>query len=449
MENFKILVCFILQLACLHSFSQNEKLYLIYGKTKSTCPVGTCPVQLLELDKKQLNVVIDIVKVDSTYDYEDYQNDTIDRCYKIGIYHSLKTAIVFTNDNQPESYKFYILKFSEKFKVDTLKREFPSKSSTNYIYYVLNINQTPYLTFEYSPDFSKKDRIEYYYAINLDSYRDTTFKSNDIINNLHSEGEQGIALCERTSAEESECLLIRTEDINNTIVNKIVYPRIKSLDTAIFNMPEKEQYLLNDPKRKIPSSSPNSRLPLQIANKDFIVYRSDILWDIKNGGQRFSFYDAEIRKWQHTPYLKGFSLAGLRNFGVWLAGYVTFEYQYGYDQRILKYGSIPSIKYRKQISRFGKTFDERINQFKQFPEGILYLYNMKTFKYIEWDAFENGEHQGDSEILLVQDDTVYYRINDKIYSAVILNGEKLGEATLLVEDPRVPDVHWAFLSKQE
>ncbi len=54
---------------------------------------------------------------------------------------------------------------------------------------------------------------------------------------------------------------------------------------------------------------------------------------------------------------------------------------------------------------------------------------------------------GDSEVLLVQDDIVYYRVNDKIFKAPIIKGETLGEAKLLIQDERVPDIHWAFISK--
>ena len=157
-------------------------------------------------------------------------------------------------------------------------------------------------------------------------------------------------------------------------------------------------------------------------------------------------YDGEKQKWNETPYFNGFSLAGVRQFGSWLAGYVSFEHQWGYQQKIKKYGEIPGKKYRPQTCKYGFTFDERANMFEQFPVGTLYLYNMKTYKYMEWDALENGEHQGDSEIILVQDNTVYYRINDKIYKAPIVNGEKLGEPELLVTDSRVPDIHWAFIA---
>ncbi|MFQ3579709.1 MAG: hypothetical protein SNJ71_06190 [Bacteroidales bacterium] len=94
-----------------------------------------------------------------------------------------------------------------------------------------------------------------------------------------------------------------------------------------------------------------------------------------------------------------------------------------------------------------ESFDQRNGWFGDYYPGILFLYNVETKKYIEWNTLENEKPQGDSEILLVENEIVYYRINDKIYKAPIINGEKLGTPELLVQDPRVPDIHWAFISE--
>jgi hypothetical protein len=67
---------------------------------------------------------------------------------------------------------------------------------------------------------------------------------------------------------------------------------------------------------------------------------------------------------------------------------------------------------------------------------------VKTRDYLEWDT-----KQGDSEILLVANNEVYYRVSDEIFKAPILNGKKLGKAKLLIKNEVVPDIHWAFLSK--
>ena len=140
----------------------------------------------------------------------------------------------------------------------------------------------------------------------------------------------------------------------------------------------------------------------------------------------------------------------VRNFGNWLAGEVVSsnlkvikDKQGKIQDRITINRISPGFeKRRKENVKSGAPFDDRTYFLKLYYPGILYILNLSTNKYIEW---ETG--QGDSEILLVQDEVVYYRINDEIYKAQILNGEKLGKPELLIKDERVPDIHWAFISK--
>jgi hypothetical protein len=149
-------------------------------------------------------------------------------------------------------------------------------------------------------------------------------------------------------------------------------------------------------------------------------------------------------------------------FGKWLAGTVV-DYNHGtYFLEIgkpIKYDFkriIPGIENRRSLfsnpedeDRFygeSESFDQRNGRFGDYYPGILFLYNVESKKYIEWETMENGMFQGDSEILLVADETVYFRVNDKIYEVPIKNGNKLGEFKLLVQDDRVRDIHWAFIS---
>ena len=73
-----------------------------------------------------------------------------------------------------------------------------------------------------------------------------------------------------------------------------------------------------------------------------------------------------------------------------------------------------------------------------YRTGRLLLYNAANRRVIEWDT-----HDGDCEIILVEDDIVYYRVDQTIYRAKI--GEKqLGTPERVVEGPAVPGIHWAF-----
>ena len=141
--------------------------------------------------------------------------------------------------------------------------------------------------------------------------------------------------------------------------------------------------------------------------------------------------------------------AYLRNFGVWLAGEVVSsnikvvrDEKGKVKERINLERVSPGIEERrKSNTQTGAPFDDRALRFKKvYYPGILYLYNIHSKEYIEWNT-----GQGDSEILLVQNRMVYYRINDKIYKASIIGEDKLGKPDLLIQDERVPDIHWAFL----
>jgi hypothetical protein len=72
------------------------------------------------------------------------------------------------------------------------------------------------------------------------------------------------------------------------------------------------------------------------------------------------------------------------------------------------------------------------------------LFNVHTKDYIEWDT-----RQGDSEVLLVQDDFVYYRVNTKILKSAIIDNMQLSEPELLIDDERVRDIHWAYLKRNK
>lgn len=87
----------------------------------------------------------------------------------------------------------------------------------------------------------------------------------------------------------------------------------------------------------------------------------------------------------------------------------------------------------------GGPIDHRFGRIYQ--PGILFLLNTETEEYIEW---ETG--QGDSEILLVENDVITYRVYDKIYQRTIKE-KQLGVPNLIVKHEYVQDIHWAWTVK--
>lgn len=83
--------------------------------------------------------------------------------------------------------------------------------------------------------------------------------------------------------------------------------------------------------------------------------------------------------------------------------------------------------------------DERFHRGGRYYPGMLFLIDTATGRY-----YEIRTDQGDSEILLVNESSVYYRVNKRLLVGTIQAG-LIGPPHLLVEDDAVPEVHWAFM----
>ena len=87
----------------------------------------------------------------------------------------------------------------------------------------------------------------------------------------------------------------------------------------------------------------------------------------------------------------------------------------------------------------GPSLEESMRASEYVYNGRLSLYNIENER-----VYTIETNQGNSEILLVENETVYYRVNDRLYSAAITEAG-LGAPKLLATDAVINDVHWAFL----
>ncbi len=154
-------------------------------------------------------------------------------------------------------------------------------------------------------------------------------------------------------------------------------------------------------------------------------------------------YQKQKNKWIDLE-LKGNS-SHIMMYGTWLAGMVqdasNWDAKYIASKKISPGKNDRDSVYFPGVSFPEWTFDSWMVDHGIYRPGILFLFNTDTEKYIEWDT-----KQGDSEILLVHNEIVYYRVLDKIFKATIVKGEKLGKPKLVVRDSKiVPYIHWAFL----
>lgn len=130
----------------------------------------------------------------------------------------------------------------------------------------------------------------------------------------------------------------------------------------------------------------------------------------------------------------------LRAMGTYIVGLVTESTISDFRTRMIVIKTKSSgYEYRKMIgSRVLYNFDKRCNELSFYQPGILFIIDTESGKQIEW---ETG--QGDSEILLIQNSQIFYRVYDKIYKRSLVNG-KLGIPSLVAKDKLLIDVHWMW-----
>jgi hypothetical protein len=101
-----------------------------------------------------------------------------------------------------------------------------------------------------------------------------------------------------------------------------------------------------------------------------------------------------------------------------------------------------SDEWRKQEARRGPDLAVRFKSQADrgdFHPGRLHIYNIDTEK-----LFTITTNQADSEILFIEDNVVYYRVTNRLYSAPI-SDSGIGTTTLLATDEAIRDAHWAFI----
>jgi hypothetical protein len=129
----------------------------------------------------------------------------------------------------------------------------------------------------------------------------------------------------------------------------------------------------------------------------------------------------------------------IRSFGEWLTGSVSISDESGKRKSagFVYRNNCKSNDYKLNLNNV----DERFNNANVYFPGVLVLYNINT----------NAEYkilttQGDSEIILIDNNKIYYRSYDKIYCTKISNGS-IGPGKLLIRSNEIPNIHWAFIKK--
>jgi len=96
-------------------------------------------------------------------------------------------------------------------------------------------------------------------------------------------------------------------------------------------------------------------------------------------------------------------------------------------------------EWRKAASKTGPDVASLFRVAEVVFPGRLHLYDAETER-----SYTIATNQGDSEILLVENNTVYYRASDRLYSVAIVESS-LGTPHLITTADAIRDAHWAFV----
>jgi hypothetical protein len=157
--------------------------------------------------------------------------------------------------------------------------------------------------------------------------------------------------------------------------------------------------------------------------------------DGKPSSFRLLAYSKSDSSWSRLPAAIGDPGWCCRGFGPYITVVEAHTKEGGNKE------SAGSEGWRPASARTGPSMKGVFDRSRDVYPGRLHIYDARNGQLYTIDT-----KQGDSEVLLIEDGTVYYRISDQLYSAVITeNG--IGSGRLLAASDIIRDVHWAFVKR--
>jgi hypothetical protein len=143
---------------------------------------------------------------------------------------------------------------------------------------------------------------------------------------------------------------------------------------------------------------------------------------------RYYVYDKIHQHWA-TPDFGG-PLQTIRAIGNWIIGYIW--------ERDRSSATTAAGAHAVKVTPSGTSADARFAAQGVSASGILFAYHIDSGKRIGIDTGVS-----DSEILLINGDDIYYRINDTLVTTRIEN-DSMSSPVTLAKDDGLRYVHWAF-----
>lgn len=246
-----------------------------------------------------------------------------------------------------------------------------------------------------------------------------------------------------------ETVSISPSDFNNVYLVGNPGAPLKKDDYFLLSTNENSG-VLNIPVTKTISSRPVFKLTiplkyLPVRKKRIVVYvNTEKILALKlfqeNGGvdnigeSLYLIYNKLTYEWSELK-VSG-NKTRIQAFGRWISGSIVSNSFQGE-----KNSTIPEMG-KKLPDIYGPRFDVMIRTLGLYYPGSLFIYNIDTEDYIEWNT-----GQGDSEVLFVNEKIIFYRVDDSIFKASV-ELKTIGLPKLLLKDCRVRDIHWAFFNKE-
>lgn len=169
------------------------------------------------------------------------------------------------------------------------------------------------------------------------------------------------------------------------------------------------------------------------------------------GKARLSIYDKKSQRWRNEDFAGVGGATSIRAFGPWvivnegearrdLSGSVTVNN----NDRNLKVsaGSASRQKPVNPGSPDAIPVDYLFQASPVYFRGTIHLFDAQSGERYRIDT-----GQGDTEVLLVDGTTVYYRVNDVLYRAQIAKGKPNLQGVEFAKDDNIQLAHWAFLGR--
>ena len=213
-------------------------------------------------------------------------------------------------------------------------------------------------------------------------------------------------------------------DVGAPLTTRLFFQLYRKDKNMFFNLPASHFYDPNENVR-FPLDFPEDfwkddfvRLVLTINTENYLVATVEENLPTKehiHGLKKYIIYKKKSKSWHYCTISS--KNPHTMNFGEWLSGSHAvivdkddnklndFERR-SYDDRLY------NEKYKYAVD-----FNEMALSLNTYYPGILFLYNLETEKYIEWKTDKR-----DSEILLIDNNIVTYRVDDRLYQTIIIDG---------------------------